>query len=273
MSTQHWDRQRVYVTLIFAPLFYLLVRHAPPGALFALTLGAALFAVAEYYRLHFRADSLPAALMAVGFCATALILGSFQWPLFISERSTVLLIIMGALVYRLCAGWTITRGLTEPAIVAFGPLYVGLGLGHLLLIRALPDGEFLVFGLLLVTWAADAGAYYLGTSVGRHKLAPTISPNKTVEGLVGGFLAATLAAFLARLWFLPHLTALDCLALASLLTAAGLLGDLVESAMKRGAGVKDSGKLIPGHGGMLDRLDSLLFTAPTFYYYVAFLKG
>jgi phosphatidate cytidylyltransferase len=273
MTTRRWDSQRVYVTLIFVPLFYVLVRHAPPAAFFALTLGSALLAVAEFYRLHFRGEGLPGAVMTLGFSATALILGSFQWPFIVSERTIVLAVVIGALLYRLCARRTMAEGLTDPAIVAFGPLYIGLCLGHLLLTRAMPDGEFLIFGLVLVTWAADAGAYYLGMSVGRHKLAPAISPNKTVEGLVGGLIAATLAAFFAHAWFLPALTAVDCVTLAGLLTAAGLLGDLVESAMKRGAGVKDSGTLIPGHGGMLDRLDSLLFTAPTFYYYVAFVKG
>ena len=136
----------------------------------------------------------------------------------------------------------------------------------------MPEGEFLIFGLFLVTWAADTGAYYVGASLGRHKLAPSISPNKTIEGVAGGLITAILAAFLAQAWFLPSLTSADCMAIACLLTIAGLLGDLAESAMKRGAGVKDSGSLIPGHGGMLDRLDSLLFTAPAFYYYVLLAK-
>lgn len=273
MTTRRWDGRRIYAALVFVPLFYALVRYAPPIALFALTLGAALLAVAEFYRLHFRDEGLPAAVMTVGLGATTLILASFQWPGVVSERAIVLIVVVGALLHRLCARRTMAQGLKDPALVAFGPLYVGLCLGHVLLARALPDGEFLIFGLFLITWAADTGAYYIGMSMGRHKLAPAISPNKTVEGLAGGLIAALLAAFLARAWFLPSLTSADCVAVAGLLTVAGLLGDLAESAMKRGAGVKDSGNLIPGHGGMLDRLDSLLFTAPAFYYYVALVKG
>lgn len=273
MTTRRWDSRRVYATLVFVPLFYALVRYTPPIALFALTLGAALLAVAEFYRMHFREGGLPAAVMAVGFVATTLILASFQWPNVVSERTIVLIVVVVALLYRLCARRTMAQGLMDPALVAFGPLYVGLCLGYVLQTRAMPDGEFLVFGLFLITWAADTGAYYIGMTLGRHKLAPAISPNKTVEGLAGGLIAALLAALLARAWFLPSLTAADCVAVAGLLTIAGLLGDLAESAMKRGAGVKDSGNLIPGHGGMLDRLDSLLFTAPSFYYYVAFMKG
>jgi len=272
MTATRWDSRRVYAALVFVPLFYALVRYAPPLSFFALVAAGALISVAEFYRLHFREEGLPDAVMTVGFGATALVLASFQWPGRVSEQTVVLIIVIGALVHRLCGRRKATHGLMDPAVVAFGPLYIGLCLGHLLPTRALPEGEYLIFGLFLVTWAADSGAYYAGMSLGRHKLAPSISPNKTVEGLAGGLATAILAAFLAQAWFLPSWTMTDCVAVAFLLTAAGLLGDLAESAMKRGAGVKDSGSLIPGHGGMLDRLDSLLFTAPAFYYYVTLAK-
>jgi phosphatidate cytidylyltransferase len=150
-------------------------------------------------------------------------------------------------------------------------LYIGLTLSYLVAVRLLPDGEWLLFFLLLVTWAADTAAYYVGTLYGRRRLAPTISPKKTVEGLAGGLIGATIAAFVARWTFVPEFSVFDTVVLAVLLTLVGLWGDLVESAIKRGAGVKDSGGLLPGHGGMLDRLDSLLFAAPAFYYYVAFM--
>jgi phosphatidate cytidylyltransferase len=106
---------------------------------------------------------------------------------------------------------------------------------------------------------------------GQRALAPRISPKKTVEGLAGGLVGATLVAYAARWTFVPEFSNIDTLVLALFLTLAGLWGDLVESAIKRGVGVKDSGDLLPGHGGMLDRLDSLLFTAPVFYYYVTFV--
>jgi phosphatidate cytidylyltransferase len=152
-------------------------------------------------------------------------------------------------------------------------LYIGLTLSCLLLTRALPDGEFLVFFVVLVTWAGDTGAYILGKTMGRRPLAPVISPKKTVEGFLGGIILALVVAVVSRLWFLPSVTLMDAAVLAILLTSAGLLGDLAESAVKRSVNQKDSGSLIPGHGGMLDRLDSLLFTAPCFYYYVTFVKG
>jgi phosphatidate cytidylyltransferase len=161
--------------------------------------------------------------------------------------------------------------LRQGAIVLTGMLYVGLTLSYLVLVRLLPEGEFLLVFLLLVTWAADTAAYYVGTLYGRRLLAPRISPKKTVEGLAGGFIGATIIAFVARWTFMPQFSHLETLVLAAFITVAGLWGDLVESAIKRSVGVKDSGGLLPGHGGMLDRLDSLLFSAPAFYYYVTFM--
>jgi phosphatidate cytidylyltransferase len=104
---------------------------------------------------------------------------------------------------------------------------------------------------------------------GRHLLAPTISPKKTVEGLIGGLTFAVITAYVTRSWIPADSVGLiSSVILGSLLTLAGLAGDLVESAIKRSTGAKDSSRLLPGHGGMLDRIDSLLFTAPTFYYYI-----
>jgi phosphatidate cytidylyltransferase len=131
----------------------------------------------------------------------------------------------------------------------------------------------LIFFLVLVTWAGDTGAYYAGISLGRRPLAPTLSPKKTVEGLIGGWVAALAAALVASNWFLPSFSPLDALVASFLLTGAGLIGDLSESALKRSAGIKDSGGLLPGHGGVLDRIDSLLFSSPVFYYYVILSQG
>ena len=160
------------------------------------------------------------------------------------------------------------QSLKDGAKTIFAVFYLLFTLGTLSMTRILPEGEWLIFFLLLVTWASDTGAYYAGTLWGRHPLAPRISPKKTVEGLVGGLIGAIIIAYVARWWFLPELSGLDCLILAILLTFTGLWGDLTESAMKRSVGVKDSGGILPGHGGMLDQLDSLLFAAPAFYYYV-----
>ncbi|MBI4400982.1 MAG: phosphatidate cytidylyltransferase [Nitrospirae bacterium] len=266
------DGRRVYAALVFVPLFYLLVRYFPPVALFALVAGAALLALTEFYRLHFRDERVPLA-MALGLGSGGLLLASLQWPEITSERTVIFLIMLAIITYGLFSSRQLRQNLVDCAVLMFGVLYVGLTLGYLLLTRALEGGEFLVFFVVLVTWAGDTGAYYVGMSVGRRQLAPVISPNKTVEGLIGGLVLAIVAAVAARAWFLPSFSLVDCLASGLLLTGAGVLGDLAESAMKRSGGVKDSGALIPGHGGMLDRLDSLLFAAPAFYYYVTLVRG
>ncbi len=266
------DGRRLYAALIFIPLFYVLVRYFPPIFFFGLVVGAALLAQFEFYRLHFRDDRVPV-LAALGLGTGAVLLASLQWPGFLSERVVFLVALIAALTSRLVATSELKRSLVDSSVMVFGVLYVSLTLGHLLLTRTLPGGEYLIFFLVLVTWAGDTGAYYAGVTLGRHKLAPVVSPNKTIEGLVGGLVLAVVVAFIAQRWFLPTFTILDCVATGLLLTGVGVLGDLSESAMKRSAGVKDSGAVIPAHGGMLDRLDSLLFTAPTFYYYMILVKG
>ena len=270
---RRFDSRRIYVALVFIPLFYALVHYAPPAGLFGLAALAAVIAVTEFYRLAFHTARVPALVQLTGLAATVLLLATAQWPGLLPDRAVVTGLILIALCVPLAVQRAHAHGLTDPVLLAFGPLYIGLALGHVLMTRALADGEWLVFFVVLVTWAGDTGAYYAGMSVGRNKLAPSISPNKTVEGLIGGLILAVVAAFAAREWFLPSFTTGDCLAAGLLLTAAGVAGDLAESALKRGAGVKDSGSLLPGHGGLLDRLDSLLFTAPVFYYYVTFVRG
>jgi phosphatidate cytidylyltransferase len=271
------DHQRVYVALIFLPLFYLLVRYAPPVGFFLLVLGASLVALAEFYFLYFR-EERPVGAILLGLAAATLWLTALQWPAFLSERALLVMILAGLLAYQVAAvimgvSRGVHRSITDSAVLLFGVAYVGLTLGHLLLTRALPEGEFLIFFVVLVTWAGDTGAYYVGVRLGRRPLAPAISPRKTVEGLLGGVALAVVAALSARAWFLPGFSIADSVTLGLLLTAAGVLGDLSESVLKRGAGVKDSGTIIPAHGGMLDRLDSLLFAAPAFYYYMVLFRG
>jgi len=122
----------------------------------------------------------------------------------------------------------------------------------------------------LILMGADAGAYYVGRAFGKHKLAPRISPGKTWEGVVGGFIAALVFATIAHFWFFRELPLRWALPLAAIMTVLGILGDLTESALKRGAGAKDAANILPGHGGILDRLDSLLFNAPLIYYFARF---
>lgn len=154
------------------------------------------------------------------------------------------------------------------ALALFGILYVPLLLSHAGLLRHFEHGREWVALVLLVVMAGDSLAYFCGMSFGRHRLYPAISPKKSVEGAVGGLAGGLLGALAARAWLLPVLGPVDVLAIGVGVGAASQLGDLVESMLKRSCGVKDSGALFPGHGGLLDRLDSLLFAFPLTYYYV-----
>ncbi len=145
--------------------------------------------------------------------------------------------------------------------------YVVLLFSHIILLRGLNQGIYLTFLAIGLTWATDTGAYFVGRAMGRHKLAPRVSPNKTVEGAIGGVLVAVAVAFAAgRMLPDKSLTPGIMFVLAVAVGISAQLGDLVESALKRFAGVKDSGWLIPGHGGVLDRFDSILFSIPAVYY-------
>lgn len=140
---------------------------------------------------------------------------------------------------------------------------------HFLLLRAKAHGFELLLLVLLGTWAADTGAYFIGSRWGRRRLAPTISPNKSVEGAVGGLVGASLVV--GYLHSFLQLQLLPGWILGLIVGAAAIIGDLFESILKREAGVKDSGKILPGHGGILDRIDSLLFAVPVVYYFVRWL--
>lgn len=163
---------------------------------------------------------------------------------------------------------SLENSLPSSAIAVLATTYVGMLSGSLIrLHNDFPEGYKLVFFLLLVVWLGDTGAYYVGKQFGKHKLSPRISPKKTIEGLVGGISASIIAAVVIHFTFFPKFPLLHAVIAGVLLSIAGVIGDLAESMWKRSAAVKDSGTLIPGHGGFLDRFDSILFTAPILYCY------
>ena len=156
----------------------------------------------------------------------------------------------------------------DVAFKAFGVVYIAVPFSFFALISGLEDGPWWIIFLFAVIWSNDTLAYVTGRQFGRHKLCPSISPGKTVEGAAGGIAGGFAAALLVN-----HFAGLGAgfavvLSLSIVLGVAGIAGDLAESVLKRGAGVKDSGSIVPGHGGVLDRTDSLIFTIPVLYYFL-----
>lgn len=154
------------------------------------------------------------------------------------------------------------------ALLAF--LYIPFLLMHLVLLRQTPFGIQWLFVIMLIVMTNDSAAYYTGSAFGKHRLYQLVSPKKSIEGALGGLAGSLVGTMLAKFTFFPQLTISDAVVTALVVGMVGQAGDLFESLLKRSFGVKDSGTLIPGHGGVLDRLDSILFAAPVTYYYVLF---
>lgn len=174
-----------------------------------------------------------------------------------------------------CYGYFLYKHATftpvDLALTILAVIYVAWGFSHILLLRLLEQGFWLVLYVFLIVWSTDSGAYFAGISLGKHKLAPGISPNKTWEGFVGGLVASMAAALL-----LTSLVSLELsrtlVLIAPIVSVSGQFGDLFESSIKRFARTKDSGNLIPGHGGVLDRFDSMLWATPLTYYLILMIS-
>jgi phosphatidate cytidylyltransferase len=231
--------------------------------LWVLTVVAALIALHELYRVT---RPLRPVVLA-GFAGTLLALlgaqlGGLPW---MTAGFLATLLVAFVLKGISDTGQSLT---VSVAVTVLGVAWIALGLAHALLLRAIPDhGRLAVFTILLAVFAADAAAYFTGILIGRHKLAPTISPGKTWEGLAGGTVAAILVPFFA-LYHQHFLTIGESVALGVVIAVVAPLGDLFESAVKRDMNVKDTGRLLAGHGGMLDRIDALLFASIASYYLV-----
>ena len=188
--------------------------------------------------------------------------------LLVSRQETWLLILGLALILMAAAmrREDLAKALPRAAVLLAGIVYIFGSWKCAMPLREL-NPHWLMYGLL-VNWAGDAGAYYVGRRWGRHKMAPRVSPHKSWEGAVASVVASVLVAGAYLLRFVPGIAVAQAVALTVAANAAGQLGDLTESAMKRGAGVKDSGAILPGHGGFLDRVDSTLFSLPLIYAYL-----
>ncbi len=262
---------RLIVGIVAIPIVVAIIFFLPIGffiTLIMLVTGVGLF---EYFNLI--PDSASAGLGTVSrvFFAcmgAALPVFSYYWALsgmvgwLYITLAALMLFTMGSLPHY-------ERALSMVAGGVLGFFFVAFSMSLTIpVILMKPYGHGLILWLAFVVWGGDTGAFYLGSRFGKHKLYPRVSPKKSVEGILGGMLSALLIGVIANLFIRTGLEALEALILPPLLVLLGQLGDFCESMLKRGAGVKDSGKLLAGHGGILDRIDSFLFAIPFFYLYL-----
>jgi phosphatidate cytidylyltransferase len=269
-------KKRIITSLWFVPLFIIIVWFGREPGFTALVVVFGILAALELYRMVTIAKTLPLTYFGIAWTAffilsrnselIALLEPHFNpgllTPLLLT--SAVVLSLIGLLERRqkegVFTGWVWTIA---------GILYIGWLLSYLVALRGLDGGRNWVFFVLFVTWVSDTTAFLIGRRFGRHKLAPGVSPTKTWEGAIGGLCGAVVMSilFFSPTHFQLPLTYWQIVVLGILVSIFGQVGDLVESLLKRNMGVKDAGKLMPGHGGILDRIDSIIFAGVVVYYY------
>jgi phosphatidate cytidylyltransferase len=266
---------RIAASIVFVPCFIIITRTGGYHYL-ALINAVILIGMWEFYRMMEGKELRPYKGIGI-LCGAALL-----WYAFVDNGVYGNLFFTLAVVTLMCL--ELARRPEQMAVAhisstLLGVVYVGYLGSHLILLREFPLalnmdyslGSSLVFLAVVVTWAGDTGAYVIGSMIGRHKLLPRVSEKKTREGAAGGLVFAMGAAFVARATFAPYLEVWHAAMLGALAGVVGQLGDLFESLVKRDVEVKDASDMIPGHGGVLDRFDSLLFTAPLVYYFIKFV--
>ncbi|MGD9238919.1 MAG: phosphatidate cytidylyltransferase [Desulfobacterales bacterium] len=234
---------------------------------------AGLVALWEYYRIVFNSEVRPISRIilywgyGIGF---ALI-----WSTFLAGPDLTLSVIgLNLLVVALISLFQFKTDHTVLEVIIRqlqGLIYIPLLLSFLILIRAGSSGMIWIFLLLAVIFAGDTSAYYVGSYLGRHKLSPAVSPGKTIEGSIGGLAANLVVGAIGKYFFLPEIPWGLCLLFFIVVGVAGQVGDLFESELKRSSGIKDSGGILPGHGGILDRIDALLFASPVAYVFIRYV--
>ncbi|WP_321416492.1 phosphatidate cytidylyltransferase [uncultured Desulfobacter sp.] len=269
---QHFKRW--LTALILIPILLWAIIKGSILVFAALVSLVSILAIHEYFDIICANDidtiSKTTRLISYSAC-TALIMGACigSWPILFFILA---LDMMALCVFVLARFSSVTHIFDLVARQVLGIVYIPLSLALLVFIRDANAGALWVIWLLIVCFANDTGALYVGTFKGKHKLSPNISPNKTIEGALGGLVIALAAGLVFSLMFFQDFyLALRSIPCAICIAAAGQIGDLFESAMKRVGHIKDSGKILPGHGGMLDRIDGVLLAIPVFYFFKVFV--
>jgi len=268
--------KRVASSVVLIPVFVWVTTMASAWVFQLLVIAASAVACYELARMFERTGRAISPWLTVGVGAA--LTASFATSLYATVGddgsplhwmpTPELVLLIGVGVVCSAPLWSAGRPVVEStANTVFGAVYVGWLLGYAIWLQGRAGGPQLVLFLVGVTWAGESAAYLVGSSVGRHRLAPVLSPRKTVEGAIAQVIISVAAALGLGAWLLPTCGLVGAAGAGVVLGVIGQVGDLAESAIKRSIGTKDTGDLIPGHGGMLDRIDSLLFNAPALYLY------
>jgi phosphatidate cytidylyltransferase len=261
---------RLASAAVLAPLLILVILWDRPEPIALAVHLAVAIGLAELYAITLKED--PVWLRAIGILLGVALSATLVWcPRPDALLAGLVAATLAVTVAHLCRFGELATVSARIGAMLAGLLYVPILLTPLALFKRFPEGSDWIFLTLTLTFFSDTGAYAAGRLFGRHKLYPAISPGKTIEGALGGLAFAFGAAALARLWYMPQLGWRDAALIAIPGGALAQAGDLVESMLKRGAGVKDSGRIIPGHGGLLDRIDALLFSTPYVYLYALYI--
>ena len=258
------EKRKVWMGSIMVPPIVLLIALGHPVVLHLMVFLATFFGLREYYNLVLPHSKWIERAVGIGLGLILSIIISFGdtkeiYPFFVIVLLTLSVLFM-------VTSKDLSSTISTMGMALFGILFIGFLLAYVSLIRNMTNGRLWVLFLITTVWAGDISALLIGSFLGRHKLYPKISPKKTSEGLVGAIVGSIIVALAFALLFIPRLKMGSCILLAIGLGIFGQLGDFTESMLKRSAQVKDSGTLIPGHGGMLDRIDSFLFSAPFLHY-------
>jgi len=263
------EKRKVGMAFVMVPPIVLLIAWGPPEVFHLMVVITTFLGLREYYNLVLPHAKWVERMIGIGLgliLSIVISLGDIKeiFPFFVIVLFTLSVLFMAT-------SKDLSSTVSKMGMALFGILYIGFLLTHVSLIRNMANGRLWVLFLVATVWAGDIFALLSGSFFGRHKLYPKISPNKTFEGLGGAIVGSIIVALVFSMIFIPRLEKVPCILLAIGLGILGQFGDFTESMLKRGAQVKDSGTLIPGHGGMLDRVDSFLFSAPFLHYSLLYL--
>jgi phosphatidate cytidylyltransferase len=268
MTSDHSHFKRWLTGIIAVPILIYIIGPGPTWLFHGLLFLVSVVGLFEFFRIT--TPNLPAFIKVVS-AALAFLLFWFisRGPFFMSFAIASLGVIIPLTLYLLVYRSHRDHAIEDTGKIVLGLLYVCLPLSLLIFVDKHPKGNIWIFFLLAVIFMSDTGAFYVGRAFGKHKLYPSVSPGKTWEGAVGGLLSSLLAASIFVRIFPIDKFNFYLLVLAASLSIMGQVGDLAESMLKRSHGVKDSGTILPGHGGVLDRIDALLFSIPILYIFLS----